>query len=79
MPRRTIEQVQEEHTPRLMSHEGVLGTYIGQTNAGRPCIKVMVRERTPEVEARIPKELEGYPVEIVESGEIRPLSGESPD
>lgn len=77
MSQRPIENVQEDHTPDLMTLDGVLGTYIGQNDAGQPCIKVMVRKRTAEIEARIPSELEGYPVEIVESGEIRPLEGDS--
>ena len=71
---KTIEQVQEEHTPALMRLTGVVGTFIGVTADDRPCIKVMVVRRTRELEGRIPAQLEGYPVEIFESGEVRPLS-----
>ena len=71
---KSIEQVQEAHTPALMSLAGVVGTFIGVTADGRPCIKVMVIRRTRALEAKIPTQLEGYPVEIFESGEIRPLS-----
>jgi hypothetical protein len=74
MTMKTIEQVQEEHTPTLMSLTGVVGTFIGVTADDKPCIKVMVVRRTRELEGRIPSQLEGYPVEIFESGEIRPLS-----
>lgn len=74
MTRKTIEQVQEAHTPALMALEGVVGTFIGVTADDRPCIKVMVVQRTRALEAKIPTQLEGYPVEIFESGEIRPLS-----
>ncbi|HZL84616.1 MAG TPA: hypothetical protein VFD07_04480 [Candidatus Krumholzibacteria bacterium] len=74
MTMKTIEQVQEEHTPTLMSLNGVVGTFIGVTADDRPCIKVMVVRRTRELEGSIPSQLEGYPVEIFESGEIRPLS-----
>ena len=73
MPNRPIEVVQEEHTPALMALAGVTGTFIGATADGRPCIKIMVVQRTPELERRLPQELDGYPVEIVESGHIRPL------
>ena len=70
---RPIEQVQEAHTPALMKLEGVVGTFLGETADGRPCIKVMVVKRSRELEAKIPQTLEGYPVEIFESGEVRPL------
>jgi len=76
MPSKSIEQVQEEHTPALMRIEGVVGTYLGQTDAGQPCIKVMVREQTSDLARQIPSELGGYPVEVVVSGEIRPLPQE---
>ena len=73
LPMRPIEQVQEAHTPALMKLEGVVGTFLGETADGKPCIKVMVVQRTRELEAKIPQTLEGYPVEIFESGEVRPL------
>lgn len=75
---RPIEKVQEAHTAALMAIEGVVGTYVGETADGRPCIKVMVVHRSAALEARLPRELEGYPVEAVASGEIRPLPGDRP-
>jgi hypothetical protein len=36
-------------------------------------IEVFVVYRTPELEARLPRTLDGYPVAIVETGEIRAL------
>ena len=73
MPTRPIEAVQEAHSPALMEIPGVVGTFIGATADGRPCIKIMVVERTPELDRKLPRALEGYPVEIIESGHIRPL------
>ncbi len=72
-PVRAIERVQEAHTAALMAIEGVVGTYVGTTADGRPCIKIMVVRKTPALEAQLPKQLEGYPVEPIESGTIRPL------
>lgn len=71
---RDINDVMESHTEELMSIPGVVGVYIGALADGTPCIKVMVVEKTPELESKIPTVLEDYPVVIVESGEIRPLS-----
>jgi hypothetical protein len=76
MSAKTIEAVQEAHTPALMAMPGVTGTFIGATSDGRPCIKIMVIERTPELDRRLPHELDGYPVEIIVSGRIRPLGDE---
>ncbi len=69
---KTIEEVLKEHTEELMSIPGVVGIGQGLCN-NKPCIKVFVIERTPELEQEIPKSLEGYPVMIEETGEIRAL------
>lgn len=72
MARKTIEQVQEEHTDRWMSIPGVVGTAISQVD-GEPCIRVLVARKTEELTERLPARAEGYRVVIEESGEIRPL------
>ena len=72
MAARTIEEVLKEHTEGLMSIPGVVGTAQGLCDA-KPCIKVYVTNKTPELDQKIPKNLEGYPVEIEETGEIRAL------
>ncbi|HKZ39281.1 MAG TPA: hypothetical protein VJ184_16575 [Chryseolinea sp.] len=74
MAMRDINDVMKSHTEELMSIPGVVGVYIGALEDGSPCIKVMVIEKTPELERIIPNVLEGYPVLIIETGEIRPLS-----
>ena len=67
---RTIQQVLEENTPRLMLIKGVVGTGLGECNE-HPCIKILVVELTDELEVKLPKVIDGYPVEIEETGEIR--------
>ncbi len=42
---KTIEQVLEENTPRLMLISGVVGTAIGECE-DEPCIKVLVTDVT---------------------------------
>jgi len=70
MALKTVEAVLKEHTARLMSLPGVVGTAHGKC-AGRPCIKVFVVEKTPKLMEQIPSTIEGYPVQIQETGEIR--------
>ena len=67
---KTIGEVLKEHTEELMSVPGVVGTAQGLCD-DKPCIKVFVVEKTPELEQRIPDVLEGYQVMIEETGEIR--------
>src|SRR5574341_2369686 len=69
---RDINEVMNAHVNELMALPGVVGVFIGALDNGTPCIKVMVVKTTPELEKKIPKDLEGHPVLIVETGEIKP-------
>jgi len=42
-----------------------------------PCIKILVVRLDDTLRARLPSTLEGYPVLIEESGEIRAMPGDS--
>ena len=72
-PQRDVNLVKEEHAGELMSLPGVVGVYVGALEDGKPCIGVMVVRKTRELEQKIPKMLEGYPVRIDETGEIKPM------
>jgi hypothetical protein len=72
MLKQTIEQIQTKYQDRWMNIPGVVGIGIGAAN-GNPVIKVLVVKKTMELEQQIPKEAEGYPVVIEETGEIRAL------
>jgi hypothetical protein len=69
---KTIEEVLRRHTDRLMQIPGVVAIALGICNE-RPCIKVYVRDMTPALQAAIPTVLDGYPVCLEPSGEIRAL------
>jgi hypothetical protein len=74
MPRRDINLVLENHDSELMAIPGVVGVYVGVLEDGKtPCLKVMIVEKTVELEKKIPKFLEGYPVLLDETGVIRPM------
>jgi hypothetical protein len=72
MSERTIEQVQEEHTDEWMSIDGVEGIAIGLFE-DKPCIKIFSSRKAKELQAKIPSEVEGYPVIIEETGVFRAL------
>lgn len=73
MQKKPVKDVIGENSQRIMSVEGVVGIYEGQQEDGTSCIKVMVIEDSPELTKKIPKEIEGYPVIIEVTGEIKPM------
>ena len=68
---KTIEEAQQHLTDSVMSLPGVTGTMIGECE-GEPCIKVLVVRKTEDLTEKIPSQFEGYPVELEETGELRP-------
>jgi len=75
---RPITDVLAAHTPELMKIRGVVGTAESRLPDGRPCVMVLVAKLTPELQRALPRELEGYPVEIQETGEIHAMPESSP-
>jgi len=67
---RPIGEVLQAHSPELMAIPGVVGTGEGELR-GEPAILVLVARRTPEIDSRVPKRLEGYPVDVRVVGEVR--------
>lgn len=70
---RDINLVLKTHVQEVMAIPGVVGIYVGATADNKPCLKVMVIKETEEIKKRIPKKLEGYPVFIDVTGEIKPM------
>ena len=69
-----INSVLERHADELMATPGVVGVATGLLDDWKtPCLQILVTERTPELESTLPRNLEGHPVMIVETGVIRPL------
>ncbi len=80
MTQRDIDAVLKDHDKELLAIPGVIGVYVGLLPDDKtPCLKVMVVKETEELERRIPKAIEGYPVLIEESGVIHPLEDRIPN
>ena len=73
MPDTDINTVMEAHVDGLMAIPGVTGVAVGETENGTPCILVLVVEETEEINQKIPDQLEGHPVRLMVSGEIKPM------
>jgi hypothetical protein len=73
-PNRDINAVLADHDKHLMAIPNVVGVYVAVLADGKtPCLKVMLARKSPETERAIPRLLEGYPVVVEVTGEIRPL------
>jgi hypothetical protein len=76
-PPRPIVEVLADHTPELMAIPGVVGTAESRTPDGRPCILVLLANDSAELRAKLPRELEGWPVILEVTGEIRAMPDSS--
>ena len=65
----SITEALATHADTLMAIPGVVGVGEGR-RAGAPAVQVLVVRRTPELERRVPKSVEGYPIDVVETGVI---------
>jgi hypothetical protein len=65
------------HSAELLEIPGVVGVAEGARDGGS-AVQILVVRRTPELVARLPKTLDGYPVVIIESGEIRKQDARHP-
>jgi hypothetical protein len=73
-PKRDINAVLAAHDRELLAIPDVVGVYVGVLEDRRTaCLKVMLARNNPETERKIPHLLEGYPVVVEVTGEIRPL------
>jgi hypothetical protein len=66
----TITSAIQRHSAELLEIPGVVGVAEGVSN-GKPVVQILVARRTSALEARLPRTLEGHPVVIIETGEIR--------
>lgn len=68
---KTIDAVLAAHSDSLMAVPGVVGTAAGRC-AGAPCIRVLVTRTSDELRRRLPRELEGFPVQVDVVGPVVP-------
>jgi hypothetical protein len=65
--------VQKRHTDDLMAEPGIVGTATGLTERGRPAILVFAKSFESAREAILPASLQGVPVVVRITGEIKAL------
>jgi uncharacterized protein YggL (DUF469 family) len=73
-----IDEALDSHRDELLAVSGVQGVGRGECE-GRPCIRVFVSDTTQAARERIMSILEGFPVEIVRTGEFQARDTTTPD
>ena len=72
--RRDINVVLRAHDEELLKLPGVVGVAVGLLPDDKtPCLKILLACKIPATERALPKSIEGYPVVVEVTGEIRPL------
>ena len=72
MAEKSIDQVLQEQRDSLMGLPGVVGIALGLCS-GELCIKVYVAKKTTDLLKQIPAQIEGYTVDVQETGEFKAL------
>lgn len=67
----SIQEVKKKHENRLMALPGVVSVGIGRDREGNPAVIVGLDGPRSETQARIPPQLEGYPIVIQILGPIK--------
>ena len=68
-----IRKIKAKNERKWLAIDGVVAVGIGKTVGGRLGIIVHVTENAPKYQSRIVRKIEGIPVEVRESGEIKAL------
>lgn len=76
MPQSDVKTVMETHVSNLMAIPGVTGVAVGELEDGTPCILILILEQTHELKEKLPKQLDGHPVRVMVTGEIKPMDSE---
>jgi hypothetical protein len=65
--------VKAKHERSWRAIDGVVAVGVGRTSDGTIGVVISVREMTTEVREKIPARIEGVPIEVAVTGEIRAL------
>lgn len=67
----SIQDVKKKHESRLMSLPGVVSVGIGRDPQGKPAVIVGLDSPRSDTQARIPTQLDGYPLLIQILGPLK--------
>ena len=67
----SIKEVKAKYEPQILQMAGVVSVGIGLDKNGQQAIIIGLDGPNPETEARLPTDLEGYPVRVQTVGKIK--------
>jgi hypothetical protein len=67
----TIQDVQARHARQLLALPGVVSVGIGWDPGGQEAIVIGLDRSRPEIQAKLPAQLEGYPVQVQIIGAVK--------
>jgi len=68
-----LAEVLQRHTRALLREPGIVGTAEGR-RGDRPVFLILVERKTDALARKLPREIEGYPVEVRGVGDVKALS-----
>lgn len=71
MPDDDVHAVKRRHSERMLRRPGVCGFGVERDENGADVLVIHVEAGSTEVASSLPREIEGYPVRVVESGPFR--------
>ena len=71
---KAITAIKEKHEASLFKHQGVIGVGVGLSKSGQRLVIQVYSEKSSDTSS-IPSEIEGVPVEIIETGRFRAFDG----
>jgi hypothetical protein len=67
-------EIKNRHSLRLLQQPGVAGVGVERDAQGNYCISIHLDSDDPAMQAGLPQELEGCPVQFIHSGPFHKLS-----
>jgi hypothetical protein len=74
---RSITDVVRLRAGEIMALPGVVGLGEGRLPDGRTCVRIFLAREDRALRAQLPRTLDGYPVDVEVTGEIRALPDDS--
>jgi len=68
-----IKKIKSRYEKKWLAYPAVVAVGIGKTSESRTGLIISLKEKDESLVSQIPKSIEGVPLELVVSGEIRAL------
>jgi hypothetical protein len=74
-----VREMKERYAAELLQQPGVSGVGVGRDEQGNPILVIHLDIESPDSRPKLPRELEGFPIQFVEDGPFYKFSQRSPE